>query len=193
MKKILTILLMAILMVCCVSTASAISNDDTIDGEVQVISCDVTYTYYSGVSSDYYYTGPNGGSDAYYYVVSAEGEIQLNISNVTADDASQQDYINANFTKDLNRSLEDDEDDDDAWIHLSAGLSSDYTMSSYSIDGDIMTIRFNGTSVTQYDERSDLCDDWEESNAHIVLLIQIIDFSDYLIQTPLDGVNMVHG
>ena len=190
MKKILTILLMAILMVCCVSTASAISNDDTIDGEVQVISCDVTYTYYSGVSSDYYYTGPNGGSDAYYYVITAEGELQLNISNVTADDVSEQDYINANFIKDLNRSFGDE---DCYFIGLHTGGWSDYPISSYSIDGDIMTLHFNGTEITRYNEKSDLCDEWDQNNAYVQLSIYLPDSPDYLIQTPLDDINKVHG
>lgn len=179
-------------MVCCISPASSVSNDDTINGEISVISSDVTYSYHSEVSSDYYYTGPNGGSDAYCYVIVAEGEIQLNISNVTADDVNQQPYIDANFTKDLNKSLEDDDDDDDAFIHLSTGVKSDYPMSSYSIDGDILTIRFNGTPVNHYDIQSNLCDDWDESNAEIVLNIDIIDFPDYLIQAQSDGINKVH-
>lgn len=176
-------------MLCCISPASSVSKDDTINGEISVISSDVTYTYHSEVSSDYYYTGPNGGSDAYCYVISAEGEIQLNISNVTADDVNQQPYIDANFTKDLNKSLEDDED---AFIHLSTGVKSDYPMSSYSIDGDILTISFNGTPVNHYDSQSDLCDDWDESNAEIVLSLYGSDSPDYLIQAQLDDINKVH-
>ena len=150
MKKMLFVLTVLISIIFCISVAVAVSTDDHITGNITVIDSNLVYGYsYSQVSSDYYYTSPGGGKDAYYYLVSAEGEIKLNVSNITVDQGFDQDYVDKNFVNDLKAALDEQDSGPGSGpciieVDLYASMGpSQVPMTSASLDGDILTVKIN--------------------------------------------------
>ena len=192
MKK---ILIVSIILFSAIFAFSLVSAEDNIGGNISVIDYDLTYGFSNGeVSSEYYYTGSEA-NDAYEYLVSAEGKITLNISNITLNDVSYADAVDNDFPLALEYALEDDDDDDwsyDMGLDLkgTTGLS-EVSPTSISLDGDMLTVKFNGTPEKKFDDHSDVTEDWDDKDSYFYIFTDSSSAS-YNFYADLDDVVKVH-